>query len=68
MRLCDQHGHRYFVADVAVVPSEGKVVVLGLCTSCGEPFEHEHFVAEPNSKVELTGTYNEERTSENVSV
>lgn len=46
---CGQYGHRYFVADVAVIPEEGKVVVLALCTACGAPIENPHIVAKPYS-------------------
>ena len=28
--------HRFYVADVAVVQAEGKVVVVSQCTACGE--------------------------------
>jgi hypothetical protein len=33
---CERLGHRYFVADVATIESEGKVVILALCTACGQ--------------------------------
>lgn len=28
--------HRFFVADCAVVELEGKVVVIAVCTACGQ--------------------------------
>lgn len=50
---CEQHGHRYFIADVAQVTGEGKVVVIALCTSCGEFIQHEVIVSLPNAQVRL---------------
>jgi hypothetical protein len=45
--------HRYFVADVAVVPAEGKVVVLALCTACGDLLEKHVQVARPHTEITL---------------
>ena len=28
--------HRFFVADVAQVETEGKIVLIAMCTNCGE--------------------------------
>lgn len=50
---CETHGHRYFVADVAQVTDEGKVVVIALCTSCGDWITHEVIVSLPNAKLKL---------------
>lgn len=36
--------HRFFVADVAVVEDEAKVVIIMACTQCGETVAREHFV------------------------
>lgn len=50
---CNGHSdHRYFVADVVLVPTEGKVVVCALCTACGTPQFHEHKVSAPNVKLD----------------
>lgn len=50
---CEMHGHRYFVADVAQVNDEGKVVVIALCTSCGDWLTHSTIVSLPNAKLTL---------------
>lgn len=50
---CEQHGHRYFVADVAQVTDEGKVVVICVCTSCGEFIQNDVIVSLPNAKITL---------------
>lgn len=31
-------GHRFFVASVVGVEQEGKVVLIAMCTGCGETF------------------------------
>jgi hypothetical protein len=33
---CKDNQHRYFVAETVGVEAEGKVVVILICTSCGE--------------------------------
>lgn len=42
--------HRYFVADRAMVPHEGKVVILLACLQCGNPLRHDHQVASPGTQ------------------
>lgn len=54
MKGCNNHlDHRYFVADVVLVPSEGNVVVLALCTACGDLLEKTIRVGQPNSQMSL---------------
>lgn len=50
---CQRSGHRYFVADIALVPAEGKVVLLALCTACGDFLSYEKLVAKAHSELEL---------------
>lgn len=38
--------HHYYVADVAVVEAEGKVVVIIVCTSCGDSKALSHKVTD----------------------
>ena len=45
--------HRYFVADVAVVEAEGKVVPILVCTACGDCVTHDLIVAKPKTTVTL---------------
>lgn len=45
--------HRLHVADVAVVPAEGKVCILAICLGCGAGFKNEHVVAAPMSAITL---------------
>lgn len=45
---CLKDNHRYFVADVSSVLNEGKVVLIVLCTACGESFAREFFVTSKN--------------------
>lgn len=45
--------HRLHVADVAVVPAEGKVCILSICLNCGEGFKNEHVVAQPSSTISV---------------
>lgn len=45
--------HAFFVADVAVVIPEGKVVVLALCTGCGTSIARSHKVSEPWTEIAL---------------
>lgn len=59
-KSCDAHGHRYFVADCAAVEAEGKVVVIALCTSCGEFISHEVIVALSKAKFTLLKQNNKE--------
>lgn len=42
--------HRYFVADVAQVESEGKVVIIAMCTACGETKTSVHKVVDKDNK------------------
>lgn len=43
--------HRIHVAEIVVNQTEGKVTVLALCISCGEPFVNEHIVSAPGSVI-----------------
>lgn len=53
MADCNGHSdHRYFVADVVLIPTEGKVVILALCTACGQPQFHEKVVAAPHTTLD----------------
>jgi hypothetical protein len=45
---CINDNHRYFVADVATIQDQGKVVLIVLCTSCGESFSREFLVTSQN--------------------
>jgi len=49
-RFCNG-GHRLHVADVAVVPAEGKVCILAICLDCGKDFKNDHVVASPGSAI-----------------
>lgn len=50
---CNGHSdHRYFVADVVLIPAEGKIVVCALCTACGTPQFHEKIVAGKNTPLD----------------
>lgn len=51
-RECDSE-HRFYCADVAVVPAEGKVVVIIVCTACGESLAREHIVAQKDNEIHL---------------
>lgn len=39
--------HHFFVAKTGEVEAEGKVVLIAMCTSCGETRVSEHKVAQP---------------------
>ena len=45
--------HRYYVADVAVVEAEGKVVPIVICTACGKCISHEVQVTTNRNAVTL---------------
>lgn len=47
---CKKFGHRYFVADVATVTHEGRVVILALCTSCGDHIRIDEQVTEAGTQ------------------
>lgn len=52
--VCKRVGyHHYFVADTVLVPGEGKVIVLALCTSCGNLLDRTVQVAQPNTQMTL---------------
>lgn len=53
MSSCGQYDHRFFVADIALVPSEGKFVLIALCTACGNVLTHEQVIAQPHASLEL---------------
>jgi len=42
--------HRFFVADAAQVEDEGKVVIIAMCTACGQTRTTEHVVVSKNKK------------------
>lgn len=44
-------GHRFHVADVAVVQDEGKVFILSLCLNCGQGNKNEFIVAQPQNQI-----------------
>lgn len=50
---CANSPHHYFVADVAVVPAEGKVVVIAICTACADVKVHHISVCEPHTDIHL---------------
>lgn len=52
MERCEGE-HRFFVADVAVAATEGKVVVIAICTSCGNVKSTEVQVTKPGGSVAL---------------
>ena len=56
MSSCGNYEHRYFVADVVLVPSEGKIVLLALCTACGDFKSYDKTVAAPNSALDSLNT------------
>lgn len=45
--------HRFYVAEVIGVESEGKVYLLTLCTSCGAAFCKEFQVSKTPGKIRL---------------
>ena len=45
--------HRFYVADVAIVEAEGKVVVILVCTACGKCLHHDIKVADSKTTVTL---------------
>jgi len=47
-------GHRFFCADVVGIEPEGKVVVLALCTACGDFISKEFQVSKPFSGLRLS--------------
>ena len=52
--ICDREGqHRYHVADVAVVPAEGKIVIAALCISCGSVLDKHIQVTKPHTQIHL---------------
>jgi len=53
-------GHRFFCAETIGIEPEGKVVVLALCTSCGEFISKEFQVSRPFSGLRLAS--DEEKT------
>ena len=57
---CQREGHRYFVADVVGVESEGKAVLLVLCTSCGDSFSREFKVSASGLPLRLKTNNNKE--------
>jgi hypothetical protein len=52
MSSCGQYDHHYFVADVVLVPSEGKIVLLALCTACGDFKSYDKQVAAPHTALD----------------
>lgn len=58
MSQCGNYDHRYFVADVVLVPAEGKIVLLALCTACGDFKSHEKQVAAPHTALDSLKTQN----------
>lgn len=56
MSSCGQYDHHYFVADVVLIPAEGKIVLLALCTACGDFKSHEKTVAAPHTALDSLKT------------
>lgn len=56
MQGCGDANHRYFVADVILIPSEGRVVMAALCTACGDPQFHEKVVSKPHTVLDSLKT------------
>jgi len=56
MSSCGNFDHRYFVADVVLVPSEGKIVLLALCTACGDFRSYDKVVAAPHAALDSLKT------------
>ena len=63
-RFCNG-GHRLHVADVAVVPADGKVWILAICLDCGKGFANSHVVAAPMSAITAL-SIEKEKTNEPV--
>jgi hypothetical protein len=60
--ICEREGqHRYHVADVALVPAEGKVVVIALCISCGNVLSKDVKVTTPHSHIDLLSNDKKEK-------
>jgi len=53
--------HRYFVADVCGVESEGKLFVVVVCTACGHTFCREFKVSNPNVRLTLRSEKEKEK-------
>lgn len=45
--------HRIFVPEVVGVESEGKIIVVSVCTACDTVNFHEHSVAKPGVPIRL---------------
>lgn len=58
--ICQRAGHRFYVADVVGVESEGTATIIVLCTSCGESFSRVFKVSEGNKPLRLKSTENKE--------
>ena len=56
--VCERFGHKYYVCDVAVVKSEGKVVIHALCTSCGDLIGHSRQVTDAHVDFQVHEKYN----------
>lgn len=58
MSSCGNYDHHYFVADVVLVPTEGKIVLLALCTACGDFKSYDKAVAAPHTVLSSLKTQN----------
>lgn len=56
--------HQIFVAEVVAVESEGKLVVVNVCRSCGEVTFHEHVVAKAFAPIIFTKEKEKEQKHE----
>lgn len=51
---CDEYrAHKYFVADIVLVPAEGRAIILAMCTACGKALANPFEVAKPHLELEL---------------
>lgn len=50
---CAAGDHRFFVAEVIGVESEGMAHILIVCTSCGQSHDRSHKVASPGTPLRL---------------
>ena len=48
--------HRYFIADIAQVEKQGFIVVIALCTSCGDTITKRIQVTEAGQQIKLEKT------------
>lgn len=54
--------HRIFCAEVVGIESEGKVLVINVCTSCEQVNVHEYKVSAPGTPLRLLKEEKEKKT------